>query len=205
MERKNHFRTGVRQCGRQKVADLQTASMLWGSCSLPGHSYTDGESRYCSLDQFIFYPQQASFVIEGACSLAYWSNHSSLAMRGGSSQSAERPQLPSAPLSLSILRTVMRNRLLSMKEGSRLLRPPWRCVVWISPLISLVSSQYEGPYCHDIVIDHWPHSCLSQSPPPDMPMRILGGGERAPIMIMTAAAWADQGGAVEGRGGKDEW
>ena len=45
----------------------------------------------------------------------------------------------------------------------------------------------------------------SVAAPTDMPMPILGGGERAPIMIMTAAAWADQGGAVEGRGGKDEW
>ena len=86
--------------GCRPANSLNAMQARSGRCSLSCHSYyDDGESRYCSLGQFIFYPQQASFVIEGACSLAYWSNHSSLAVRGGSSQSAERPQLPSAPFS----------------------------------------------------------------------------------------------------------
>ena len=85
--------------GCRPANSLSAMQARSGNCSLPCHQTTTGKADIVLSTSSFFTRSRHRSSLRGACSLAYWSNHSSLAVRGGSSQSAERPQLPSAPFS----------------------------------------------------------------------------------------------------------
>ena len=100
--------------GCRPANGLNATKARRGSCPLPGHSWTGGWGKQILFSGPVHFLPAAAPIVRhrGACSPAYWSNHSSLAVWIWRACRVlnELAQLPSAPLSPSISRAAMRNR-----------------------------------------------------------------------------------------------